>query len=77
MDAVGAAWARRDHDAAIAAISDAMCEQLSIVAPAAQARERVQALLDAGVDEVACYFVDAEREGVAGIIDQLDRLAGA
>lgn len=76
MDAVAAAWAGRDHAAAIAAISDAMCEQLSIVGPPQEARARVQALLDAGVDEVACYFIDAEREGVAGIVDQLDRLAG-
>jgi probable F420-dependent oxidoreductase len=59
------------------AISDAMCERLSITGTPEQARVQVQGLLDAGVDEVACYFMDADREGVDGMTDQLELLAGA
>lgn len=69
------AWERDDRAAAVAAITDDMCDRLSITGSPGQARAALQALLAAGVDEVACYFVDAEREGVRGIRGQLEALA--
>jgi 5,10-methylenetetrahydromethanopterin reductase len=60
---------------AVDAISDAMCDRLSITGTPAQARDQIERLLAVGVDEVACYFMDAEREGVDGMINQLELLA--
>ncbi|MFL5846422.1 MAG: LLM class flavin-dependent oxidoreductase [Solirubrobacteraceae bacterium] len=77
MDAVELAWSKRDQQAAVAAISDDMCRRLSVIGSAAEARAQVEALLAEGADEVACYFIDADREGVAGMTDQLERLARA
>jgi hypothetical protein len=75
MDAAEVEWNSGRGRQAAAAISDEMCDRLSVTGTASEVRERIARLHAVGVDEVACYFIDAEREGVAGMLNQLDQLA--
>lgn len=50
VDEVRAAHARRDRDAALAAVSDAMVDAIDIMGDAAHVRSAVAAYYDAGVD---------------------------
>jgi probable F420-dependent oxidoreductase len=76
MAAAGAAWERRDVEAARAAIDDEMCLALAAIGSPAAVRERLEAKLGAGMREVACYFMDLG-DGLAGIERQVDHLASA
>jgi hypothetical protein len=75
MDAAEAEWKLGRGRFAAAAISDHMCDRLSITGTGPEVREQIERLHAVGVDEVACYFIDAEREGVVGMVDQLEQLA--
>ncbi len=75
MDAAEAEWKAGRGRFAAAAITDEMCDRLSVTGTPTEVREQIARLHAAGVDEVACYFIDAEREGVVGMVDQLEQLA--
>lgn len=75
MEVAAYAWEHGDKAAAAAAMSPSMCAALICAGSPATVRADLSKLLDIGVDEVACYFVDVDGRGVDGLAEQLDRLA--
>jgi alkanesulfonate monooxygenase SsuD/methylene tetrahydromethanopterin reductase-like flavin-dependent oxidoreductase (luciferase family) len=55
VDAVRAAWQRRDVAAAEAAVTDAMADAVTLVGPPGPARERLRAYRDAGAHSIIVF----------------------
>lgn len=56
VEAVRAAWERKEHDMARAAVSDAMLDEIAIAGTPAECRGKVAELQDAGVDLPILFF---------------------